>query len=257
MRLLIVSLVVCVLALCAGAAETRAADEFWPIYPPYPYRAGHYPKADWYYDMPPYVAMKPSFYRKRYFMMARGSCVADRAPIDGRLFAIPCAAAAAVALSGRGFFRRWRSECRDDAFAARGVLFENLIAESASTDPSHMTMFTSLPAAVHGVTSGMKPLAVPAITLAEALRGHGYRTAAFTEDGPLAHDRGFARGFGNLTRLLFADLMKRFANFGFINRSAHPLSPKTRRTYHTHRTNRTYRKMYLAIVCSCMFDVPS
>ena len=27
--------------------------------------------ADWYHDMPPYVALKPSFYRKRYFMMAR------------------------------------------------------------------------------------------------------------------------------------------------------------------------------------------
>jgi hypothetical protein len=59
-----------VLAVCAGAAETRA-DELWPIYPPYPYRAGHYPKADWYHDMPPYVAIKPSFYRKRFFMMAQ------------------------------------------------------------------------------------------------------------------------------------------------------------------------------------------
>ena len=45
--------------------------EIWPIFPPYPYRAGHYPKADWYYDMPPYVAISPSFYRKRFFMMAQ------------------------------------------------------------------------------------------------------------------------------------------------------------------------------------------
>jgi hypothetical protein len=58
------------LGTCAGTIEIRA-DELWPIYPPYPYRAGHYPKADWYYDMPPYVAMKPSFYRKRFFMMAQ------------------------------------------------------------------------------------------------------------------------------------------------------------------------------------------
>jgi hypothetical protein len=58
------------LGTCGAAIETRA-DELWPIYPPYPYRAGHYPKADWYHDMPPYVAMKPSFYRKRYFMMAQ------------------------------------------------------------------------------------------------------------------------------------------------------------------------------------------
>jgi hypothetical protein len=45
--------------------------EIWPIYPPYPYRSGYYPKADWYHDMPPYVAIKPSFYRGRYFMMAQ------------------------------------------------------------------------------------------------------------------------------------------------------------------------------------------
>ena len=69
MRLLISNLAL-ILAVCAAAAETHA-DELWPIDPPYPYRAGHYPKADWYHDMPPYVAMKPSFYRKRFFMMAQ------------------------------------------------------------------------------------------------------------------------------------------------------------------------------------------
>jgi hypothetical protein len=42
--------------------------EVWPIYPPYPYRAGHIPKADWYHAMPPYVAISPSFYRKRVFL---------------------------------------------------------------------------------------------------------------------------------------------------------------------------------------------
>ena len=45
--------------------------EYIPVYPPYPYRAGHYPKADWYYDLPPYAAIDPSFYRRRYFMMAQ------------------------------------------------------------------------------------------------------------------------------------------------------------------------------------------
>jgi hypothetical protein len=77
MRLLISTLAVVVLAAFAGSTATRAdgvwtrSNGGWPIYPPYPYRAGHYPKADWYYDMPPYVAMKPSFYRKRFFMMAQ------------------------------------------------------------------------------------------------------------------------------------------------------------------------------------------
>jgi len=69
-----IALAVLVLALGAGAAsamDQRPRPELWPIYPPYPYRAGHYPKADWYYDMPPYTAISPSFYRKRFFMMAQ------------------------------------------------------------------------------------------------------------------------------------------------------------------------------------------
>jgi hypothetical protein len=70
MRLRIPTLAIVVLAVCAGGAEALA-DELFAIYPPYPYRAGYYPKADWYYQMPPYVALKPSFYRKRYFMMAQ------------------------------------------------------------------------------------------------------------------------------------------------------------------------------------------
>ncbi|MGZ8416840.1 MAG: hypothetical protein ACXWVQ_07625 [Methyloceanibacter sp.] len=69
-------IVVLALGLCAGTAEAGPVrgvgdDGVIPVYPPYPYRSGHYPKADWYYDLPPYAAIKPSFYRKRYFMMAQ------------------------------------------------------------------------------------------------------------------------------------------------------------------------------------------
>jgi hypothetical protein len=64
------------LVLVIGTGATLAMDrgpqaELWPIYPPYPYRAGHYPKLDWYDDMPPYTAISPSFYRKRFFMMSQ------------------------------------------------------------------------------------------------------------------------------------------------------------------------------------------
>ncbi len=72
MRLRIPILAIAVLAglaICPDGAQ--AQDELFPIFPPYPYRSGYYPKADWYHDMPPYVALKPSFYRKRYFMMAQ------------------------------------------------------------------------------------------------------------------------------------------------------------------------------------------
>jgi hypothetical protein len=42
-----------------------------PVYPPYPYKAGHYPTADAYYDLPPYAAINPSFYRWRFFLTAQ------------------------------------------------------------------------------------------------------------------------------------------------------------------------------------------
>lgn len=54
----------------AGYAEVAEPD-VWPIFPAYPYRAGHYPKADWYFDMPPYTAISPKFYRRRFLMMAQ------------------------------------------------------------------------------------------------------------------------------------------------------------------------------------------
>src|SRR6476660_1557779 len=42
-----------------------------PVFPPYPYTAGHYPTADAYYELPPYAAVAPSFYRWRFFMMVQ------------------------------------------------------------------------------------------------------------------------------------------------------------------------------------------
>jgi hypothetical protein len=53
-----------------SGAYAQDAEAF-PTYPRYPYRSGYYPKADWYYQLPPYAAIEPSFYRRRYFMMAQ------------------------------------------------------------------------------------------------------------------------------------------------------------------------------------------
>ena len=54
-----------------GGVTTADGSQLWPILPPYPYRSGYYPKADWYHDIPPYVAIEPSFYRRRYFMIGQ------------------------------------------------------------------------------------------------------------------------------------------------------------------------------------------
>lgn len=57
------------LLLPRGAPAARAPAI--PVYPPFPYKAGHYPTADSYYDLPPYADINPRFYRWRYFLSAR------------------------------------------------------------------------------------------------------------------------------------------------------------------------------------------
>ena len=79
-----------------GGVTAADGSQLWPILPPYPYRAGYYPKADWYHDVPPYVAIEPSFYRRRYFMIGQehnryrymphifhGNVYGDSGPIRG------------------------------------------------------------------------------------------------------------------------------------------------------------------------------
>jgi hypothetical protein len=50
-------------------AAAPAGPPAIPVFPNYPYRSGHYPTTDAYYDLPPYAAIDPSFYRWRYFLM--------------------------------------------------------------------------------------------------------------------------------------------------------------------------------------------
>ena len=53
------------------AAQAAGAPPAIPVYPPYPYKAGHYPTADAYYALPPYADINPNFYSWRYFLMAQ------------------------------------------------------------------------------------------------------------------------------------------------------------------------------------------
>ncbi|MEE9608780.1 MAG: sulfatase, partial [Myxococcota bacterium] len=93
-------------------------------------------------------------------------------------------------------YPRSTSPFLDTGLSELGVVFENVVAAATTTDPSHMTMFTSLPPSLHGATAAVRSLDVPVITLAEAFRAGGFATAAFTENGPLDYNRGFGRGFG-------------------------------------------------------------
>ncbi|MGB5161359.1 MAG: sulfatase [Thermoanaerobaculia bacterium] len=82
-----------------------------------------------------------------------------------------------------------------DTLAARGVLFENAFVQLPGTLPSHMSIFTGLYPAEHGVYPPDGVLSPEIPTLPEIFQANGFRTGGFTEGGYVDGDYGFARGF--------------------------------------------------------------
>ncbi|MGH7766716.1 MAG: sulfatase, partial [Candidatus Binatia bacterium] len=85
-----------------------------------------------------------------------------------------------------------------DRIARQGALFENAFSASSYTLPSHASLLTGLYPYQHGVEwdkpKGLENHSAP--TLAEALRRHGYRTAAFSANLYwFTRAMGFGRGF--------------------------------------------------------------
>ncbi len=84
---------------------------------------------------------------------------------------------------------------RIDRWAATdAVVFENAIAPSPWTKPSHASIFTGIDALNHDVNFEEK-VAPDYLLLAEAFREAGYRTVAVTGGGYLRPEWGFAQGF--------------------------------------------------------------
>lgn len=82
-----------------------------------------------------------------------------------------------------------------DALAAEGVVFESTVSETSWTLPTHVTLLTGLSSRVHRVTWHYRAMGNSLTTLAEALRGEGYRTEGFVS-GPFLHRIfGLGRGF--------------------------------------------------------------
>lgn len=96
-----------------------------------------------------------------------------------------------------------------DRLAAVGVRFEQMVAASSWTTPSVMSMFTSLPPGLHGVTGPGRALLDNTTTLAAELGRAGYQTIGFTSN-PCTHSRfGYGRGFDlydDFTVMLSSDL---------------------------------------------------
>jgi len=83
-----------------------------------------------------------------------------------------------------------------DAIAANGVQFAHAVCQAPTTLPSHCSIFTGLYPTGHGVRdNGRFRLDDSALTLAEVLHEHGYRTGAFIGAFPVAARFGLAQGF--------------------------------------------------------------
>lgn len=82
-----------------------------------------------------------------------------------------------------------------DSFAENAVRFEQAVASGSWTQPSIMSLMTSVPPDVHGRVHWNQPHATNVVTLAETLRSHGYQTVGLVAN-PMTNRRfGFARGF--------------------------------------------------------------
>lgn len=84
---------------------------------------------------------------------------------------------------------------RVDAFAREATLFRNAVAQSSWTRPSVVSILTGLLPRTHGVHGRRDALSQEAVTLAEVLRGAGYRTAAIVTNGNVDRSFGLGQGF--------------------------------------------------------------
>ena len=82
-----------------------------------------------------------------------------------------------------------------DGLARESVMFSNVYAPSATTGPSHATIFTALHPNEHGVLKNGVVLADDVTTLAEVLSGEGYATAAFVSSFVMKGQFGWTQGF--------------------------------------------------------------
>jgi len=81
------------------------------------------------------------------------------------------------------------------AFAEGGLTFEHAYAATATTQPTHASLFTGRHPWEHGVTRNGQVLGERFETLAERLRDRGFTTGGVAASFPMHADFGFAQGF--------------------------------------------------------------
>ncbi|MEO8275451.1 MAG: sulfatase [Thermoanaerobaculia bacterium] len=139
-----------------------------------------------------------------------------------------------------------------DELARRAAVFDHAFAQIPSTLPSHMSMFTGLYPAEHGVFPPSSVLAPEIRTLPEIFLHAGFRTSGHSEGGYVQGGYGFARGFSDWTDTPYADDTDVERTFGKGVAFLRSLSPTDRfflflHTYTVHdpyAPPERYRKMF-------------
>ncbi len=91
---------------------------------------------------------------------------------------------------------RYKTTANIDALAREGVLFENAIAPTPLTLPSHSTMLTGTTPPYHGIHDNIYyRLDMSHVTLAEILKKKGFSTGAFISSFILDSQFGLDQGF--------------------------------------------------------------
>jgi len=95
-----------------------------------------------------------------------------------------------------GCYRYFRNTSPNiDQLADDSIVFDSAFSTAPSTVPAHMSLFTALYPAVHGVRFPSDVLRSNRLTLAEHMQAEGYLTAAYVDGGNLGRQWGFDKGF--------------------------------------------------------------
>ncbi len=142
-----------------------------------------------------------------------------------------------------------------DAFAKRAILFETVVAAAPSTTPSHASIFTSLLPVHHGAFfSRRAPLPPEHVTMAEILKGKGYRTVSINDGGQMDAMWGLSQGFDEYITLPGVSIKAKFARnvkrvFRWLDDNVEAKAPwfMFLHTYETHHPYNPDTEFYNAI----------
>ncbi|MBA3886435.1 MAG: sulfatase [Acidobacteria bacterium] len=126
------------------------------------------------------------------WLMVRGGAPADQRPRNVLLITLDTVRADRLGAYGYAGARTPHL----DALASRGVRFDDAVAPSPITGPSHAAMFTGLYPGRLGVRdNATTPLPDDAVTMAELLSDRGFATGGFIGAFILDRPYGFGQGF--------------------------------------------------------------